>query len=85
MMENSTPHIVLECSGLTCVGTAQLKELINSTQLAQACGGDLKYAGVLPTIQQLAGLVARGDLMQFYDNVPQALQAFRRSVPSLSH
>ncbi len=81
-MEELTPCIVLECSGVTYIGSAQLKELLNFTHLAQARGGDLKYVGLSPAIQGLARLIARGDVMEFYDNVPQALQAFRRAVPS---
>jgi len=85
MMEEVTPCMLLECSRVTYIGSAQLKDLINFTRLARVRGGDLKYVGLPQPIQQLANLIARGDSMEFYDNLPQALQAFHRVAPSHLH
>ncbi len=76
IMEQSSPCIVLKCSGVTYIGSAQLRELINFTHQARVRGGDLKYVGLPQAIQQLANLVATGELMEFYDDVPQAVLAF---------
>ena len=79
-MEENTPCIILECSRVTYIGSAQLKELIGFAHMAQARGGDLKCVGLPQTIQQVANLIAMGDLMEFHDHLPEAIQAFR-SVP----
>ncbi|MGD1019648.1 MAG: STAS domain-containing protein [Verrucomicrobiia bacterium] len=79
-MEEFTPCIVLECSHVTYIGSAQLKELISFAHHARVRGGDLKYVGLPQAIQQLANLVAMSDLMEFYNDLPQALQAFRLPV-----
>jgi anti-anti-sigma factor len=77
VMEEVTPCIVLDCSKVTYIGSAQLKELIDFAHIAQARGGDLKCVGLPQTIQQVANLIAMGDLMEFHDHLPEALQTFR--------
>lgn len=79
LMEEATPCIVLECSQVSYIGSAQLKGLIDFAHRAQARGGDVKCVGLPQTIQQVANLIAMGDLIEFYDDLPQAL----RSFPSL--
>jgi anti-sigma B factor antagonist len=78
-MDEVTPCIVLDCSQVTYIGSAQLKELIDLAHRAQARGGDLKCVGLPQTIQQVANLIAMGDLMEFYDHLAEALQSFQRS------
>ena len=46
----------------------------------EARGGDLKCVGLPPTIQQVANLIAMGDLIEFYDTLPEALRSFRGST-----
>jgi len=58
MMEEVTPCIVLECSRVSYIGSAQLKELIDFAHLAQSRGGDVKCVGLPQTIQQVANLIA---------------------------
>jgi len=77
MIEEVTPCIVLECSRVTYIGSAQLKELLDFAHMAQARGGDMKCVGIAPTIQHVANLIAMGDLMEFFDDLPQALLSFR--------
>lgn len=84
-MEEVTPCIVLECSRVSYIGSAQLKELIGFAHMAQARGGNLKCVGLPQTIQQVANLIAMGDLMEFYDNLPEALQSFRTSPEIVAH
>ncbi|MGA2140089.1 MAG: STAS domain-containing protein [Verrucomicrobiia bacterium] len=79
MMDEVTPCFVLECSRVSYIGSAQLKELIDFAHLAQARGGDVKCVGLPPTIQQVANLIAMGDVMECYDDLPQALRSFRSS------
>jgi anti-sigma B factor antagonist len=79
LIEEATPCIVLECSHVTYIGSSQLKSLISVAHTAQTRGGDLKCVGLPQTIQQVANLVAMGDLMEFHDDLPQALQSFRGS------
>ncbi|MGO9246929.1 MAG: STAS domain-containing protein [Verrucomicrobiia bacterium] len=78
-MEEVTPCIILDCSQVTYIGSAQLKELIGLAHMAQARGGDLKCVGLPQTIQQVANLIAMGDLMEFYDHLAEALRSFRTS------
>lgn len=84
-MEEVTPRIILDCSQVTYIGSAQLKELIGFAHMAQARGGDLKCVGLPQTIQQVANLIAMGDLMEFYDHLAQALQSFQRSPENVPH
>jgi anti-anti-sigma factor len=77
LIEEITPCIILECSHVTYIGSAHLKQLIDFAHRAQARGGDVKCVGLPQTIQQVANLIAMGDLMEFYDYLPQAQQAFR--------
>ena len=77
LIEEVTPCIILECSRVTYIGSAHLKELIDFAHMAQARGGDVKCVGIPQTIQQVANLIAMGDLIEFCDDVPQALRAFR--------
>jgi anti-anti-sigma factor len=79
MMEEVTPCIVLECSRVSYIGSAQLKDLIDFAHLAQARGGDVKCVGLPPTIQQVANLIAMGDLIECYDDLQQAVRSFRSS------
>ncbi len=78
-----TPCIVLECSRVTYIGSAQLKELLDFAHLAQARGGDVKCVGIAPTIQQVANLIAMGDLIEFFDDLPQAVRSFRNLTANL--
>jgi anti-sigma B factor antagonist len=84
-MAEITPCIVLECSRVSYIGSAQLKELIGFAHMAQARGGNLKCVGLPQTIQQVANLIAMGDLMEFYDHLAEALQSFRTSPESVAH
>jgi anti-sigma B factor antagonist len=79
LIEEAAPCIVLECSHVTYIGSVQLKELIGVAHTAQTRGGDLKCVGLPQTIQHVAHLVAMGDLMEFHDDLPQAMQAFHSS------
>jgi anti-anti-sigma factor len=75
-----TPCIVLDCSRVTYIGSAQLKELLDLASRARARGGDIKCVGVAPTIQQVLNLIALGDVLEFCDDVSIALHAFRGSL-----
>ncbi len=85
MIAEVTPCIVLECSRVTYIGSAQLKELLDFAHMAQARGGDVKCVGIAPTIQHVANLIAMGDLMEFFEDLPQALRSFRGLPASASH
>ena len=85
MIAEVTPCIVLECWRVTYIGSAQLKELLDFAHMAQARGGDVKCVGIAPTIQHVANLIAMGDLMEFFEDLPQALRSFRGLPASASH
>jgi anti-anti-sigma regulatory factor len=76
-MEEVTPCIIFDCSEVTYIGSAQLNELVDFTRFARLRGGDLKYVGLPQAIRHLADLIAKEELMGFYDDMPQALEAFR--------
>ena len=80
MIHEVTPCIVLDCTRVSYIGSAQLKELLDFASLARARGGDIKCVGVAPTIQQVANLIAMGDLLEFYDTVADALPPFHGLV-----
>ncbi len=84
MIEEVTPCVVLDCSRVGYIGSAQLRELLDYASLARARGGDLKCVGLAPTIQQIANLIAMGDLLEFYDGLSDALLAFRESLVSMA-
>ena len=77
MMEEVTPCIILECSRVSYIGSAQLKELLDLAHMAQARGGDVRCVGLPQTIQQVANLIAMGDLIEFYNDLHEALRSFR--------
>ena len=79
LIEEATPCIVLECSRVSYIGSAQLKGLLDFAHLAQARGGDVKCVGLPQTIQQVANLIAMGDLIEFHDDLQQALRSFGNS------
>jgi anti-anti-sigma factor len=84
MIEEDTPCIVLNCSQVSYIGSAQLRELINFASQARAVGGDVKCVGLAPTIQQIAKLIAMGDLLEFYDEMSDALVAFHEMSMSVA-
>lgn len=84
LIEKVTPCIILECSHVSYIGSAQLKELIGLAHMAQARGGDLKCVGLPETIQHVANLIAMGDLMEFHDDLHRAVQAFRSSAAGVA-
>jgi anti-anti-sigma factor len=85
MIHELTPCVVLDCSRVSYIGSAQLKALLDLASLTRARGGDIKCVGIAPTIQHVANLIAMGDLLEFYDTLPDALQAFRGLVAAGAH
>jgi anti-anti-sigma factor len=79
LIEETTPCVVLECSHVTYIGSVQLRELIGFAHTAHSRGGDLKCVGLPRSIQHVANLVAMGELMEFHDDLPQAMQSFHGS------
>jgi anti-sigma B factor antagonist len=71
------PRVVLECSRVSYVGTAELKALLDFAHIARARGGDVKCAGLAPTIEQVATLIANGDPLECFATVVDALAGFR--------
>ena len=69
-------QIILECSELTYIGTAELKELLDLAHIARARGGDIKCARLAPTIEQVATLIANGDPLECFADVSYALASF---------
>src|SRR5258708_39995560 len=57
LMEEVSPCVILECSRVTYVGRAQLKQLIHFAHLAQARGGGLKCVALPQTIPHVANLI----------------------------
>jgi anti-anti-sigma factor len=85
IIEEVNPRIILECSRVTYIGSAHLRELIDLSHMAQARGGDVKCVGLPQTIQQVANLIAMGDLMEFYDDLHQAVHAFQNLPAAVTH
>jgi anti-anti-sigma factor len=84
LIQEGTFFVVLDCSAVTYIGSAQLKGLLDLASRARAREGDVKCVGVAPTIQQVANLIAMGDLLEFHDDLSGALQAFHRQPESVT-
>ena len=84
MIQEVTPCVILDCSRVSYIGSAQLRELLDFASLARSRGGDIKCVGLAPTIQQIANLIAMGDLLEFYDGMPDALLAFHESTAGVA-
>ena len=78
LIQEDSSLVLLDCTGVTYIGSAQLRGLLDFASRARAHDGDLKCVGVAPTIQQVANLIAMGDLLEFHDNLSDALLAFRQ-------
>jgi len=78
LLRQGAASVILDCTAVSYIGTAPLKGLIEFASRARAQEGDIKCIGVAPTIQQMANLIAMGDLLEFHDDLSSALQAFRR-------
>lgn len=76
LLKQSMPHVVLECSQINYVGSAELKELLDLAHIARARGGDIKCARLAPTIEQVATLIANGDPLECFPDVSYALASF---------
>ncbi|HUI05784.1 MAG TPA: STAS domain-containing protein [Verrucomicrobiae bacterium] len=85
MIQENTPCVILDCSRVNYIGSAQLRELLDLASQARSLGGDIKCVGLAPTIQHIANLIAMGDLLEFYDGVSDALLAFHESVADVMH
>ena len=84
MFEEVTPCVILDCSRVSYIGSAQLRGLLDFASLARAAGGDIKCVGLARTIQQIANLIAMGDLLEFYDGMSDALLAFHEMSTSVA-
>ncbi len=76
LLGRPAPQVVLECSRINYFGSAELKELLDLAHIARARGGDIKCAGLAPTIEQVATLIANGDPLECFPDVSYALAAF---------
>ena len=70
------PRVVLECSQVAYIGSAELKALLDFAHIARARGGDVKCAGLAPTIEQVATLIANGDPLECFPAVVDAMNGF---------
>lgn len=84
MIQEVTPCLILDCSRVSYIGSAQLRELLDLAAQARARGGDIKCIKLAPTIQQIANLIAMGDLLECYGGMPDALLAFHESAVNVS-
>ena len=76
LLKRQSPQVILECSRINYFASAELKEVLDLAHIARARGGDIKCAGLAPTIEQVATLIANGDPLECYADVSYALAAF---------
>jgi anti-anti-sigma factor len=74
------PQIVLDCHRVTYINTFELQELLAFARHARARDGDIKCAGLSPTIRQVAALIAGGDPIECHDAVQAAIAAFQHQT-----
>lgn len=72
----AAPHVILECGEVSYIGSIELMALLDFAHLARSNGGDVKFARLAPTIEQVANLISNGDLFDCHPDVPTALEAF---------
>jgi anti-anti-sigma factor len=84
LIQEGTHFVVLDCTAVTYIGSAQLRGLLDFASRVRAHGGDIKCVGVAPTIQQVANLIAMGDLLEFDDDLSDALRGFRKLQESVA-
>ncbi len=84
LVSDGSPRIILECSQLNYISSAELKQLLDFAHHARASGGDIKCVGLPATVQYVANLVANGDPFDCFDDLLQALATFR-GAPSASN
>jgi anti-anti-sigma factor len=80
LLASSLPRVILECSHVSYIGTAELKRLLDYAHRARAAGGDIKCAGLAPTIEQVATLIANGDPLECYPGIVGAIAGFQPSA-----
>lgn len=80
LLNKSNPQIVLECSKVSYIGSAELKELLDFAHTARARGGNIKCARLAPTIEQVATLIANGDPLECFPDTSEALASFHGSA-----
>jgi anti-anti-sigma factor len=73
---------VLDCRNVTYISSTELKELLDYARYARARDGDVRCVGLSPIIQQVATLVACGDPLECFDDLPSALRSFNTSSTS---
>jgi len=83
LIHETTPRLVLDCREVKYIGSVQLKELQDFALYARTRGGDIKCVGLAPAIQQVAALISNGDRMDCFEELFEALAAFRDS-PALT-
>src|SRR6266436_8912598 len=76
LLTKPVPQVILDCGQVPYVGTAELKGLLDLAHRARARGGDIKCAGLAPTIEQVATLIANGDPLECFPDVSFALASF---------
>jgi len=75
----ATPQIILDCAEVNYIGGSELNALHDLAHIARSHGGDIKYARLAPTIEQIANLIANGDPLDCHPDVPNALDSFHSS------
>ncbi len=76
-MHERSARIVLDCQRVGYIGSTQLRELMEFMAYARTLGGDIKFAGLAPSIRTVAGLVAGKVKFDCYGSVPEAVESFR--------
>jgi anti-anti-sigma factor len=75
-VNGALPQIVLDCRGISYIGSYELQEIIELALRARAHGGDIKCASLSPTIEQVLNLIGHGDSLDCQPTIHSALDAF---------
>lgn len=76
LMLESTPCLVLDCSGVTYIESAQLIHLGELAQAARNRGGDLICIGFCPAILSVAQIIKATDSLKCPATLAEALYVF---------
>jgi anti-anti-sigma factor len=80
-VQDVSPHLVLDLSGVTFMDSTGLKVLLTSQRRAQLAGGSFALAGPARTVQRILALTGLDQSIPAFPTVDEALAAPLESPP----
>ncbi|HOT29167.1 MAG TPA: STAS domain-containing protein [Candidatus Ozemobacteraceae bacterium] len=74
-------NIVLDLADVSFIDSQSLSLIITQAIQAREEGGNIRFSRVPPRLMRVFELVGLHDVLEFFDDVDSAVQAFSRSSP----